>query len=476
MIGRLSEIEIIKNLLVSPKAEFLTVFGRRRVGKTYLIKNAVKENITFEFTGTQYASIQNQLFKFWDKLNESFDLENVDAPKNWAEAFSILKKCLAKNKSDKQVIFFDELPWIASAKSNFLEEMAYFWNDWASNNKIVLIVCGSASSWMVKNLLNNKGGLHNRTTQKINVKPFTLAETKLFIDEQNIGWDYYQIIQYYMSVGGIPTYWNEVKKGESALQTIERVFFTKDGSLRNEFNNLYAALFENSQKHVSVIKILAEKWKGLSRQEIIEHSHFNDGGALSKVLLELELSSFITKTNSFDKKQKGLIYRLTDEYSLFYLKFIENNAIIVKNTWQQINTQPKFKVWAGYSFENLCIKHHEAIKFELGIQGVYVEVSSFYSKENGQNDGIQIDMILNRADNVINLCEIKYCLDDFQMTDQYAETLRKRRETFRRISKTKKTLFNTIITTYGVQNSKNSSSVIDNIITMDKLFTLKTFD
>ncbi len=476
MVGRIEEIKLMEALLKSPKAEMLAVYGRRRVGKTYLIKNVYEPFIGFEFTGTQNATLQNQLFKFSEKLKEYFaQTEAMTAPKTWYEAFNQLKICLSKS-TQKKVIFFDELPWIDTAKSNFLEELGYWWNDWASRQNIVVVLCGSAASWMLKKLINHKGGLHNRVTQKINLKPFTLSETKLYLDSLDIGWDDYQIIQFYMSVGGIPTYLQEAKKGETPTQTIDRAFFTKDGSLRYEFTNLYAALFDQYQNHIAIIKILAGKWSGMTRQELIAKSKFKDGGGLSKILDELEASSFITQIPSFQKKAKDFVYRLTDEYSLFYLKFIEGKALMGKNTWLKQSTEDKYKIWAGYAFENLCIKHIEAVKLALGISGIYTETSSYTHKGDETSEGFQFDMLIDRADRAINLCEIKFYNDDFTLTDEFATYLRQRRERFKVITKTKKAVFNTLITTYGVKHSKSSQAQIDHVITMNKLFVLESFD
>ena len=476
MVGRKSEIAEMQNLLNSNKAEFLAMYGRRRVGKTYLIKNAYKDHIRFEFTGTQHASLKNQLFKFFEKIKEQFDADTYfKQPESWYEAFQLLKVCLSKNKDQKQVVFFDELPWIAGQKSNFLEELGYWWNDWAVSQKLVVVICGSAASWMLAKVINNKGGLHNRVTKRINLKPFTLAETKLYLESLDINWDNYQIIQFYMAVGGIPTYLQEAKNNETVTQTIDRIFFTKEGFMRTEFDNLYAALFDKYLNHVSIIKILAEKWQGMTRQEIIMQSKLKDGGGMTKVLEELEASSFIMQVPFYKKKQKDFVYRLADEYSLFYLKFVENKPILGKNEWLKQSGTEKYKIWTGYAFENICIKHAESIKIALGISGIFTETSSFIFKGDGNTQGFQIDLLIDRADRAMNLCEIKFYTDDFQLTDSYAQYLRQRREQFRQVSKTKKLLFNTLITTYGVKHSKSSFGQIDQVVTMDKLFGLDTF-
>ena len=279
-----------------------------------------------------------------------------------------------------------------------------------------------------------------------------------------------------MTVGGIPSYLQEAKQGQTATQAIDKAFFSKEGSLRNEFINLYEALFDKHQNHISIIKILSEKWSGMTRQEIIAKSKFKDGGGISKILEELEASSFILKMPAFQKKSKDFVYRLIDEYSMFYLKFVEGKAIVAKNEWQLQFTNEKYKIWAGYAFENICIKHAESIKMALGISGIFTETSSYIFKSTAEQEGFQIDLLIDRADRAINLCEVKFYNDDFLVSDSIATKLRQKREHFRQITGTKKLLFNTIITTYGVRHNKTSQAQIDQIITMDKLFAMKNFE
>ena len=476
IIGRNSEKAFMESLLNSPKSELLAVYGRRRIGKTYLIKNVYTENIAFEFTGTQNATLNNQLFKFSEKINVYFPDQTTtqEQPKSWSEGFSLLKKCLLKSSFEKRVILFDELPWIAGKRSNFLEELAYWWNDWASDQNLVVVVCGSAASWMLTKVINHKGGLHNRVTKRLNLKPFTLAETKLYLQNLGVNWDNYQTIQFYMSVGGVPTYLNEAQAGETVTQTIDRIFFGNDHFMQTEFHSLYAALFEGYQSHINIIRALSEKWQGLSRSELIKITKLSDGGGLSQILIELEASSFISKLLPIGKKQKDALYRLSDEYSLFYLKFIEKKSRNAKNEWLKIAQTDAYKIWCGYAFENVCIRHVDAIKTALGISGIYTEVSSYWYKGDDTESGFQIDLLIDRADNAINICEMKFVNDDFRMTESYSTQLRQRREAFRRVSKTKKMLFNTLITTYGIKNADNSAQ-IDHVLTIEKLFKLGEF-
>ena len=478
MIGRQEEISILNKLINSERSELLLVTGRRRVGKTYLIRETFKENTCFEFIGTQYGNTENQLQKFTLEIQNFFPEKSQNISlKNWSVALRHLSNCIEnlKKTKKKRVVFFDEFPWIAQHKSNFLQEFDYWWNSWASKQNIVVVITGSAASWMIQKVVNNKAGLHNRITQRIHLQPFTLQETRLFLESKKINLDLYQTLQVYMAMGGIPHYLENIEKGESAAQNINRMCFTANGLLRNEFQNLYAALFDHSENHISIVKTLSQKWKGLSRQEIIAVTHFTDGGGLTKLLDELESCGFIMKIIPLGKKSKDTLYRLIDEFSLFYLHFIEGSRASSKDVWMQKSTTQPFITWQGYSFENICIRHDGAIKAALGIAGIYVEVSSFFFKGDAENAGFQIDMLLDRADNTINLCEMKFYNSDITVDKSMADMLRKRRTRFKEVSGTKKLIFNTLITTYGVQTNEHSLSQIDQTITMDKLFGLERF-
>ena len=477
IIGRKGEVLLLKQLIASPKAEFVAIYGRRRIGKTYLVKNVYAGHTSFEFTGTQNATLKNQLFKFFEKIKTFFgETPNAKPPSTWYEAFQVLKTGLAKKNDQKQVVFFDELPWIATPKSNFLEELAYFWNDWAAYQpQLVIVVCGSAAAWMLQKVVNGKGGLHNRLTQRINLKPFTLAETQQYLESLGVRWDHYQTLQFYMAVGGVPAYLQGVRPGTTVAQTIDRLFFTPEGMMRGEFDNLYASLFLSYHNHVEVIRALAGKWSGLTRQDIVAHTKIQDGGGLTVLLNELEAASFIMRFPLYKKGVKGGVYRLTDEYSLFYLKFVEGKPLLGKNEWLKQSGQDSYKIWSGYAFENICLKHNEAIKMALGITGIHTETTTYLHKGESTGDGFQIDLLIDRADRAINLCEIKFYGDNYPLTDAYADALRQRREKFRQLTRTKKQLFNTLITTYPVKHSPASIGQIDQVITMDSLFKYDSF-
>lgn len=473
VIGRDTQKTIFEEALTSPKSEFMVVYGRRRVGKTFLIKNVLGNRIDFEMIGIQNGDINDQLQNFANKLFEFSD-EEIAVPKNWMNAFSQLKKYLSKlNTNKKKVIFLDELPWIDTHKSKFLGMLGHFWNDWAMYNNVFLVVCGSAASWMIKNVLNNKGSLHNRITQYMPLQPFTLQETEQFLKVRNIKANRYQVVQLYMTLGGIPYYLDLLKPSQSIPQNIDRLCFDVNGFLRSEFGRLYKSLFEKAENHIAVVKALASKWKGLTRNEIVKLTGLNDGGSLSRILDELEKSAFIQRYYPFEKKKKGSLYRLTDNFSLFYLKLMAQKGLNnQKDVFLKLFTDPKFRVWSGYAFENTCFIHYRQIAKALGISAIFHEFSSFQFSGNETYDGIQIDLLIDRADGVINLCEIKFSNNDYKLTPNYKKQLRERADTFTAITKTRKSIFTTLITTYGLKNEQTHLDVIQNVLTLDDLFEI----
>ncbi|MDX2250370.1 MAG: ATP-binding protein [Bacteroidia bacterium] len=472
LVGRIEEKKILENALQSSKPEMVAVIGRRRIGKTFLVKSVYGDRIDYEITGIQHASRQEQLRNFMMQIAKySLGHFPITQPKDWLEAFYLLSKFLeGKQKAEKQIIFLDELPWLETPKSGFLKGLGWFWNSWAVNQNIVVVICGSAASWMIKKVVHDKGGLHNRITKRIYLQPFDLEETEHFFKTKNLNFDRYQILQLYMALGGVPHYLEEVEGGKSTAQNIDAICFSQNGLLWDEFPKLYSSLFDNSENHVKVIRALASKHKGLTRSEIVQTTALPEGGGFSTVIEELLHSGFISVYLPFGKKKKDSLYRLTDEFSLFYFQFMEHNLPGAANIWQQLSKTQTYISWAGYAFENICFKHIPQIKKALGISGVYAIVYSYLKKGNENEEGIQLDLLIDRNDHVINLCEIKFYAAEYTIDKAAAMKYRNRIAKFKETSHTRKQVFLTMITTFGIKENPYSLGLVDSALTMDDLF------
>lgn len=470
IIGRIAEIKLLKEALVSEESEMISIIGRRRVGKTFLVQEVYKKQMVFEISGIQNADGQEQIRNFTERLIEFFPKEDIQQPKDWLDAFFLLVRLLrAKKNKHKKVVFFDEVPWMATHKSGFLKGLSYFWNSWAVREHIVVVLCGSAASWMIHKILRNKGGLHNRVTRRIRLQSFTLAETKKYLESRAVYFDHYQLLQLYMVMGGIPHYLKELKAGKSATQNINRICFSEDGLLRDEFLSLYPALFQHSDYHIAIIRALSTKQSGMSRKEILVAAKLPDGGRVTHVLDELMQSGFIATYPPFGKRKKGQIFRLQDEYSLFYLRFIEKN---LQNppTWGSLSQTQAYKIWCGYAYENICLKHINNIKKALEIGGIYATTSSFLKIGTKEENGTQIDLVIDRNDHIINLCEVKFYNVAFTVTKDYAVKLREKVRIFQESTNTKKQIHLVLITTFGLKHNKHSLGLISANIGMEVFF------
>lgn len=478
IFARIKELKILERIHQSGKPEFLAVYGRRRVGKTFLIREFFKDKgLYFALTGVKKASMRKQLRNFAEEFSRVFKPTEYKLPKDWFEAFSQLRKAIENLKgTDRIILFFDELPWLAGPRSEFLEDLDHLWNRYMSANpRVVMIVCGSAASWMIRKIVQNKGGLHGRLTSEMRLLPFDLKETEDFLRLQGIELNRKAIIDIYMAIGGIPKYLSYIQKGQSALQIISHLCFS--GPLEDEFNELYSSLFEHHQRHVSIVKALAKHPGGMTKSEMAKKTGLTAGGGMNLVLEELEQSGFILAIRDFGKQKKDSRFRLVDEYSLFYLKWAPKAKETHLRTrddkfWVNMSNNSTGLAWAGYAFELLCLKHLPNIKEALGIAGVLTSASGwFYKPARGREEkGVQIDLLIDRADSCINLCEIKYCNEEFTVDKACDKDLREKKALFMKHTKTKKSLFLTLIAPYGVNKNAGYFATADVILTMDDLF------
>lgn len=470
LIGREKEIQELRQAYDSNESKFVAIFGRRRIGKTYLVREVFQDNFAFSYSGMANTSTKEQLQRFYLNLKD-YGYKKGSKPNNWIEAFYMLEQYLNELHEDKKVVFLDELPWMDGPKSSFMPAFENFWNGWASARKdILLIICGSATSWMVKKILKNRGGLHNRLNNQIYLQPFCLHECELYAKNIGMPMERTEIMEAYMVFGGIPFYWSLLNKSLSLPQNIDALFFGKNPKLMNEFKELYSSLFKQPEAYIDIITALAKKKIGMTRDEIIETANIASSGLLTKYLEDLENCGFIRKYQAIGSKTKNSLYQLIDNFTLFYFKFMEGRKNTDANFWSKIQTTPEFHIWCGLAFERICLSHSEQIKKALGISGVITNEYSWRIAATEEHPGAQIDLLIDRSDKVINLCEIKYSDSPYTIDKRYLENLRNKAALFRQITKTRKGIALTMITSSELVKNSYSINNIHSRLTADDLF------
>ncbi len=480
VIGRKNEKKKLLSILNSKQPEFLAIYGRRRVGKTYLISEFFKgKGLYFETTGQLQAKLSDQLENFTKSLEDVFyqGLE-IKRSNTWKDAFEQLKNAIDRQgqKRQKIILFIDEVPWFATKRSGFISALEYFWNTWASRQKNVkLIVCGSASSWILEKLINAKGGLYNRVTQTIHLQPFTLGESVFYLKSRGINLKPMQVLELYMVMGGIPHYLGQVQKGKSSTQTINSLCFSKSGFLFSEFSRLFRSLFDHSETHNKIVREIAKNHNSISRDKLLKATGHTSGGGFNKRLRELKEAGFIDEFIPYGKSKKDFVIKIIDEYTLFFLQWIEPiqtiSSLGTPNYWLNISRGSKFNVWAGYAFEAVCIKHIYQIIKALELENMVVGVGRWHytPPKKSKEIGAQIDLLIDRTDNSINICEIKYSNKKYLIDKKYAKNLANKIKVFEEKTKTKKQIFLSMITTSGIKRSIWTEDLVDSEVLLDDL-------
>lgn len=474
IIGRDKEQRELLSLLEKEESQFCAVYGRRRVGKTYLIRETFNYQFCFQHTGVAKGTQRQQLTAFRNSLVAA-GMIKCAIPKTWIEAFELLKQLVNNAPKGKKVIFIDELPWMDTPKGNLIGALENFWNGWATARRekdIVLIVCGSATSWISKKLLKDKGGLRGRLTNRIKVVPFTLRECEMFAGGANLALGRKDILELYMILGGIPYYWSFLKKGLSVAQNVDQLFFSETAQLRDEFEALYSVLFKRPENYLKVIKCLSDgKKSGMTREEILSASRLTDGGTFSTLLEELEECGFIRRFASADTAEANAIYQLIDNYTLFYYLCIKKNAFSDEHYWSNTYTSASHNTWKGHSFERVCLQHIPQIKAALGISGVQTNVCSWFARRTDERRGTQIDLVMQRADGFTDICEMKHSSSVFTIDGDYAKNLQNKIDTYQKLSKDSRTLHLVMVTTQGVAHNNHFNMIQEEVI-MDDLFAI----
>ena len=473
MIGRKKEIHILEELYSGNKAEFVAIYGRRRIGKTYLVDEVFRDRITFRHAGLSPVEMNNsaksplksQLEAFYYSLILA-GMKKSKCPKDWLEAFFMLESYLQSiDRGERMLIFLDELPWMDTSKSGFITAFESFWNSWACNKNIMLIVCGSANSWIMNELINNHGGLYGRVTHEIKLEPFSLKECEECLKDKHIEYSRYDIVQTYMIFGGIPYYLNYLNRNLSLAANVDELFFGKNALLKIEYDRLFASVFKNAEMAKKIVELLSTKNIGYTRKEISEKIKVSNSGEFGKLLNSLIVSDFVVSYVPFGEGKRNEKYKLVDPFCLFYLKFVKNSETINESFWSNNVNSQSIVSWRGFAFENVCFNHIKQIKEGLGISGVVSKQSAWIDQE----DGVQIDLIIERKDNIVNMCEIKFYSDVFKVDKNYDMLLRKRVSVLSNHLLKKCAIHNTLITTYGIKDNEYKWS-FNSVITMDNLF------
>ncbi len=476
MIGRRKEQNELRELYDSGRAELVAVYGRRRVGKTYLINEFFGGEFAFKHTGLSPVEIKGkglfeaQLEQFFLSLIE-YGMNDISRPKNWQEAFYFLRKLLEqKGTEERKVVFIDELPWLDTPKSGFITGFESFWNGWASSrHDIMLIVCGSATSWMKDKLISNYGGLYGRVTYELYISPFTLNETEQFFKDKGIEFSRYDIAESYMVVGGIPYYLGYFRRQLSLAQNVDELFFRPHAKLADEFDRLFASVFINPDRIKRIVELLGTRRLGYTRGEIADKLKLPNNGGLSECLTALISNGFVVRYVPFGYSGKEVHFKLTDPFCLFYLHFIKSGKAHSQNYWLDNMNSQSVVAWRGYAFENLCFGHITQIKEALLISGVDSTQSAWSPRGTEGLDGMQIDMLIDRADNVINLCEMKFYSNEVTIDKEMYLTMADRKAELEKVVSRKKAIRNTLITTYGIKKGEYSG-IFSNVLTIDDLF------
>ncbi len=469
IIGRKQEVEQLQRIFASDKAELVAVYGRRRIGKTFLVKEFFNEKFDFYATGIFNGKKQEELDAFCYMLGQK-GKSPLPKVRTWMDAFSLLRDYLQGLRKKRIVVFLDELPWFDAPQGQFLKAFEWFWNSWGSTqDNLKLIVCGSATTWMTDKFINGKGGLYNRTTERIYLAPFNLGDSESLLKHNGVDWARSMIMDAYMIFGGVPLYLGMLKRHLSLDANIDEMFFREGAPLREEYSFLFRSLFKDSDYYMRIIDAISRKNMGVSRNDIVADAKISNNGVLTTALKNLISCDFIRKYSGFGKKERDALYQLTDLSILFYKRFVEKYNGKDEHHWSNTIDNPSRRAWTGIAFEQVCLLHIPQIKQALGISGVQTEVSSWRYAGDEYTAGAQIDMLIARRDKTINLCEMKYSTGEYEITAKYNKELREKVSTFRHVTKTHDSIHTTLVTPWGLKLNANSG-IVSQTVTLEHLF------
>lgn len=432
LIGRKKEIQELEKAYRSGQFEFIALYGRRRVGKTYLVSQVFEDRISFRHAASpndeerqdEKGLLKMQLEVFYGSLLAQ-GLKESKKPNSWVEAFLLLIRLFeGKDPAERWVIFLDEFPWMDTKRSNFIEAFSWFLNFWAANQKnLMIIAAGSSTSWMLNNLIHSTGGLYNRVTNPIRLSPFRLQETEQFFREKGFDLSRYSIARIQMAFGGIPYYLNFLDRGEGLSRFVDRMLFEKGAKLGLEYDTLFRSSFEKGDLARKIAEYLGKRSSGYTRKEIVEGLKISDGKAVKDALDALQEGDFVLEYVPYKEAQNKKRYRLIDPFCIFYLHFVAGKRSLDPSFFAD-SVEPNS--WIGAAFENLCAAHLEQIKRALVISKLSsIEFSLVFPKEEDKK-GAQVDLVLVRKDRIVNLCEMKFYGKPYVQTEKEHHSLTNR--------------------------------------------------
>lgn len=471
MVGREKEVAALERAAASSKSEFVAIYGRRRIGKTYLVRKTFGPRLLFSHAGVENIGMEGQLRAFRSSLRDAGAEPNGKIA-NWFDAFDALKELVRTSKATKKILFLDELPWMDTPKSNFVPALEFFWNGWASaRDDVLLVACGSATSWIVRHILMARGGLHNRVSEHLRLQQFTLCECERYASELGLEMSRLDLTEAYMALGGVAWYWSLLRPGISLAQNMDALFFDPDAKLGLEFSSLYASLFKHPDPYLRIVEALGGKGKGLAREELQKACGFQESGKLSRLIDDLEQCGFVRRYTPFGASRKGTLVQLLDSFTLFHFRFPKEVVKGNPTFWTSSFGKPANRIWAGLAFERICLLHVEQIRRALGIAGVASGICSWSVPGKDGRHGAQIDLVIDRDDRIVNLCEMKFCDGPYEVDSTEAERLRANREAFIRETGTRKAVHLTLVSPFGLKQGRHSG-VFQSVVTLDDLFRI----
>lgn len=409
-VGRELELKKLRAIGEADEPSIVVVYGRRRVGKTELLEQAFRHRNILKFEGIeglsekdQYANAMRQLAKYVGE-----DLLTKVQITSWSEFFDLVARY---TKEGTWTIYLEELQWLANYESKLLSELKYAWdNQFRRNPKLLLILCGSAPSFMLEKVVHSKA-LYNRSQHEIHLQELSISETKLFLKNRSDR----EIFNAYLSVGGIPEYLKWVDKESSVFQGLCTHAFTSGSFFSREFEKIFTSSLANNKHYREIIETLS-RCKFLSREELAEKLKLTSGGTLSILLTDLEKCGFISKYCPYNLSNSSNVirYAIADNYLHFYFNFIRPIQSKIENGDYNEVPQSAIKMdsyakWLGFAFERWCRKYSRVIAKILGFSGVQYRSGAYFSRATNKKDpGYQIDLVFDRADKVYTICEMKY--------------------------------------------------------------------